>query len=41
MTPTMHPECISRSELFDAVEDYFNRDLNRSDLFDVIEAYFG
>ena len=31
---------ISRSELFDAVDDYFDGGLSRPELFDVIAAYF-
>ena len=32
---------ISISELFDAIDDYFDGDISISELFDVIDAYFG
>ena len=32
---------ISISELFDAIDDYFDGDISISQLFDVIDAYFG
>ena len=32
---------IQISELFDAIDDYFDGQINISELFEVIDAYFG
>ena len=36
-----HQPGIQISELFDAIDDYFDGQINISELFEVIDAYFG